>query len=270
MKFVVFCLALGSLVFSACSQPPIYGQEAQSSKSLSGGQTSDEELQTQLGLVVADLLHKQGQLEPLLNEILKRGRAKHANKEGWIEFLEGQVEILRHVKFPLSGAEPEHGMSGELYLLPIVTVLRRLEGELDPVKISVDGLDGEFTVDTLPVLKTSLSLNDSELERLLIYGTRPSDEPWPSRWQIIVADGDGRQMKHKHVKTGSGTMIQPVILQEGAGLAEQLNVADFVEITKPGKYKLQLLFHNTYPLANSDSIADLVILKSAEYEFTVR
>ncbi len=230
---------------------------------------TERELKAKLGEFVADAQNQSFNIEKCCSEILKRSESEESQLD-WESCLAAQIKIMSESKYPSDGQDPEHGMPGEYFLLKIVTTLRRVQGESDPIQLTIKGLDEyEWSSEALPEFQVEINNVDSQYKSFGIFETRPSERPWPSRWKLLVMNEAGDSLETKPVE-GAGQMVRPILISAGGGFSSSLKIADYIEALDAGKYSLRVQFHNTYPLGSIDASEDLIIHQSELVEFEIR
>ena len=159
-----------------------------------------------------------------------------------------------------------NGDVGRDFALLIAT--RRVEGASDPLVVNVVAHPPVIKTPTnqLPMLKVIVKNVDDNQSVFFKFGgdTRSGR---PSRWRVVVKDEQGKEAKHilRFGFMGGGlASIGP--LKPGETFDTTLAVRDFIESPPPGKYTLQVLFHNKHDLSEIQDVSGIVVSQSKPIE----
>jgi len=178
--------------------------------------------------------------ELCLSEIARRGGMK------WEVFLKEKYESLvaSQVK-PYEDADEL--VSGSMFNLELLTVLRRLQGQSDPLQIYIDEPE-ELTVKGMAMPQLKVKIKNVDVEKAGVGFTLGGNyrSGRQSRWRVLVEDEKGKAVTSRRLNSSmGGGMYREGILEHGESWETTLNVRRFIEVPPPGKYKLTIYYHNT-------------------------
>jgi tetratricopeptide (TPR) repeat protein len=172
---------------------------------------------------------------------------------------------------------------GDLQNLELLTALRRVQGQPDPLRILVNAparLECEFP--DLPFLQVCLKNLDAE--RRDIDYTAGSDyrSGRQTRWRFAVRDEQGNLLP------GRGPLVGEDGFLEGGGALEaprphygqcwetELAMGSFVTLDHPGTYDFHIVYHDQWTIADecgnpwNENLAGLILCRSDPLRLTVK
>ncbi|WP_254512333.1 hypothetical protein [Anatilimnocola floriformis] len=156
--------------------------------------------------------------------------------------------------------------------IEVLTALRRAEGLPDPLEVVIDIDKPAITTsaDRLPEFKVAVKNVDAKKEPAFLQRGGDYRTGRPERWRVIVKDEKGNEVKPilSFGFTGGGLSTSGP-LEYGETWGVQIVVRNFIETPKPGKYTLQILFHNECDLARMEDIGSLIVCKSKPIELNI-
>ena len=201
--------------------------------------------------------------ELCLSEIARRGGMK------WEVFLNEKYELLisSQVK-PYEDADELE--SGSKFNLELLTVLRRLQGQSDPLQIYIDDSE-ELTVKGMALPQLKVKIKNVDVEKAGVGFTLGGNyrRGRQSRWRVLVEDEKGKAVTSRRLDSlMGGGIFQEGILEHGESWETTLNVRRFIEVPPPGKYKLTIYYHNTRTI-DTTGVEKLVVSRSKTVPFIV-
>ena len=207
--------------------------------------------------------------EPYLREIVRRGG------KTWEAFLKAKLELLNKKQ----GEDSEPGSRRNLELL---TALRRVQKKPDPVTVVLD-MQGplEATSLSLPILKVAIKNVDCDKTAVGFRNSGDYRNGRQERWRIVIRDDKGRELPvledmpvpHQHgnlIVEIKGGQYQEDVLDYGESWKTELNANSFVRIRQPGKYSLEVLYHDTKTIADESDISGLIFSHSKSFPLVIR
>jgi hypothetical protein len=212
---------------------------------------SDEQLRAALSKPAPDTLEDLLVPENLLAEVVRRG-GKRWERELCTLIDAGEAKNKKEAH-----ARPVGGVA-------LLTALRRIQGKPDPIQVLVVGkrsLTCEFSSPpTFQVLLTNL---DSERRPVWIQAGGDYRSGRQARWRIVVRDAKGHELPEKPCRgLMGGGMFHEEALEHLESWSTHLNMEDYVEIVEPGEYRVEILYHDEYTIADLDNIEGLVVCRS--------
>jgi hypothetical protein len=203
--------------------------------------------------------------EPCLNEIVSRGG------EVWEAFLNAKLDMLNKKRTkPFENAE--HTEPGSRYNLELVTALRRVQKKPDPLVVLL-GAQGPLRATPLSLPRLKVTIKNVDCERTTL-GFRDGGDyrsGRQARWRILARDGKDTVLPVKErLSWEGGGVCQEGVLEYGKSWETVLDVGNFVKITKPGTYSLEVLYHNTKTIADESDISGLIACRSKPIALVVR
>ena len=171
-----------------------------------------------------------------------------------------------------AGADDERSLQSDLGLL---TALRHLQGKAPPLTIRVVGAAETIKGKTreLPILNVEVVNTDAMEQpvRFKFGGDYRSGRL--ARWRIHVWDEHGNQLPVvPRMSSIGGGIYSNGNLAFGDRDSCNLDIASFVRIPNSGKYKVQVMYHNSVSIADIErpnEIEELIVLKSQPFELVV-
>ena len=151
-----------------------------------------------------------------------------------------------------------------------MTAIRRIQKKPDPLKVLVVGRNevsckfGSFP--TFQVVLVNLDV-DHQPVTIRVGGDYRSGRQ--TRWRFVVRDASGRELPEKPNTGMGGGFSHDETLEYGESWSTALNLEDYVAIVEPGRYTMEILFHDQLDIADFDKIDGLVLCKSLPLKITV-
>ena len=227
---------------------------------------SDDDLKKVLNdtLELSDFRSRAG-YEPCLAEIVRRGGMQ------WEAFLKETFDALMEAKVKRHETSKELD-SGSNFNLELLTALRRVSKQPDPLQIFIDEpkeLTGMGS--SMPNLRVRIQNVDIEKNGVgfTIGGNYRSGRQ--ARWRIVVEDENGNviPVRTRYSYTGGG-LSQEGVLRHEETWETSLSIRSFIEVPAPGKYKLTVLYHNTQTIVDAANVDGLIFSKSKPVPFTIK
>jgi hypothetical protein len=207
-------------------------------------------------------------LEVALQELVRRGGA---SVEQFLQTkLRWNTEKLESTRKRLD-ANPQDDELRALVLdlehnLDLLTALRRVEHQPDPLQLVVRPPEaGRAGTRRLPVL--DVALKNADVEKLPIGFHIDRRTGAPEHWRIHVWDRNGNLLpSRKDAPHGKGGQLES--LPFGESWETELNMSDYVDIRLPGEYKVQVLYHEEFGIADIEDVAvldRLIVFKSVPF-----
>ncbi len=157
--------------------------------------------------------------------------------------------------------------------LEFVTAICRIRKQPDPLAVYVHGsADIKASLRKPPVLKVSLKNVDIDNRPLWITYGGDNRSGRHDRWRIHVWNNDGILLPEvdRFSMIGGGIFVEGP-LPYNKNWEAQLNFASYVKIRNPGKYKVQVLYHDNARIADESvqGLDQLIVFKSEPFEMTV-
>jgi hypothetical protein len=202
--------------------------------------------------------------EVCLDETIRRGG------DEWAALLKKRIDSLS-AKY--SNDEDEGILTGKLHGLELLTALRRTQNKPDPLKITIQATEPLVaTPHTLPQLKVAIKNVDIEKQSVGFREGGDYHGGRQDRWRIQLTDEKGNVLPEREPlkeKGGCGLSIyyrggqhMANLLKYGESWGTVLDVSMFINHPKPGKYKLQVLYHNSETIALENDISGLIVCRS--------
>jgi hypothetical protein len=230
------------------------------------GTESEEQLHERLDRIIStdtfqpDSRAYRDVYEPCLSEIIRRSTAEGA------AVLQQQLDALVARSFPESG-DPDFADPGSHYNLELLIALRRAKGQPDPLTILVEHGDGPLNATELflPRLKVSIKNVDVENNDVGFRFGGDYRTGRQARWRIDVIDEDGKWVPTKRSAFGmriAGGLFRDDVLKHGEAWETELDLRQFIEAPPPGRYQLQVLYHNTRTIVDLHDLTGLIVCRS--------
>jgi hypothetical protein len=228
---------------------------------------SDEHLRDRVQkLLAGDRFWREIEYEPCLCEIIRRGG------KNWRLFLERELNKLTARRFqPYQSAEEDQYYQGSTYNSELLTALRRVEKRPDPLKIVVDGPDPLVTkASALPRLKVAVQNVDSEKLRVGFRAGGDYRSGRQARWRLDLVEEKTRSPSVRWQPVGLGIFFgggfcPETTLKPGGTWETVLEVRNYIAPLRPGRYRMEVLYHNTITIADEDDedTSGLIVYRSA-------
>ncbi len=152
--------------------------------------------------------------------------------------------------------------------LEILTAIYRIDQLRDPLAIEVSIPEGGFKAGTRDLLVFDVTLKNVALHDEAIWLRRSG-----FRWRIHIWDSDGKLLwKPPYRVVAWSEVVSKTFLEPGKTWERQLDLRNFVDIRKPGKYKVQMFYHDTVRISVLDDPAELdglIVFQSKPFELLV-
>ena len=227
---------------------------------------SDDDLKKVLNdtLELSDFRSRAG-YEPCLAEIVRRGGMQ------WEAFLKETFDALMEAKVKRHETSKELD-SGSNFNLELLTALRRVSKQPDPLQIFIDEpkeLTGMGS--SMPNLRVRIQNVDIEKNGVgfTIGGNYRSGRQ--ARWRIVVEDKNGKVIPVRAINSfAGGGMVGRGVLGHEESWETSLNIRSFIEAPDPGEYELTVLYHNTQTIVDFANVDGLIFSKSKPAPFTIK
>ena len=260
----VFFLGL-TLLSTAALAGPYFGEVPSAQLLTRVHALPEQQLGERLGELLAhgDFRDKV-EFEAILTEIVRRGRS-----EGEI-LLRRQCEALnvRKIKWYADKTRP-----GSWLNLELLTALRRLQGRPDPLTILVDAPGDSLsgTPLSLPRLKVTIKNVDTEKQEVGFAFGGNYRSGRQARWRLVILDAGGRPVPvRRDFEVDGGGIFTEGVLKPGQSWETTLEMRHFIESPLPGKYQVQVLYHNTRTIVDMEDISGLIVSKSSPIPMIVQ
>lgn len=192
----------------------------------------------------------------VLTEITRRGG------DDWLKFLTSLSQ------------EPVVTIFGEVHSganLEILTALRRLQHQPDPVAVRVDSpLEQEINFPNLPALKVTLINQDATNTPVMFMSGGDYRSGRQARWRVVAIDAHANEIEESEAMGFMGGGIFNFgVLKKDDEWTTTLNLSSYLPALPPGKYKLQILYHDSVTIADIRDIKGLIVSTSPEITLTV-
>ncbi len=149
--------------------------------------------------------------------------------------------------------------------------IRRLQKKPDPLRLLVVGshtLNCKFG--SFPMFQVLLVNLDGDHQPVTIRVGGDYRSGRQTRWRFVVRDASGRELPEKPNPSWiGGGFSHDETLEYGESWTTQLNLEDYAAIVEPGRYTLEILFHDQLNIAEFDKIDGLILCKSLPMQLTV-
>jgi len=155
--------------------------------------------------------------------------------------------------------------------LELLAALRRMEGKPDPLHILVSGSQVvECTTATLPTIEVSIRNVDVGKEAVGFQVGGDYRSGRQARWRFEVRDEEGNltPVKPQSGGGGGGKFLRKM-LEFRQSYETKLEMGKYVEPLTPGRYRVRVLYHDLYPIADID-FPNLILFSSDPFELIVR
>ena len=228
---------------------------------------ADERLSERLDqLLSRDDFRRAAEYEACLSEIIRRGGSK------WAGLLRKRFEALSFREFNTYG-DDEDLEPGSHFNLELLTALRRVERQPDPLRIVVELADDEAESTPLSLPRLQVTIRNVDVEKrdagFTFGGNYRSGRQ--ARWRVWLRDAEGRAVSRRvqrGIITGGG-LSQSGVLRHGESWQTVLDMRRFIMAPAPGRYSLQVLYHDTRTIADSDDRSGLIVCRSDPIPFIV-
>ena len=200
-----------------------------------------------------------------LLEAVRRG-----GKE-WLDYLDDLHATLSSSK--LTPWENEAiTQDGASYNLEVLTALRRLQGTNDPLRIYVDCPSPLIITSTvLPSLDVKIrNVDGEEKDAGFMFGGdyRTGRQ---ARWRISLRDAEGTEIPVvSQLGFFGGGLHSEGTLNFAEAWETTLYLGSYVENPMPGKYTLQVQYHNVKTIAGCQSVSNFIVSVSEPIPVVVR
>ena len=184
-------------------------------------------------------------------------------------------EVIKSLEAGSDEANKQERLLDELSNnLELVTALCRVRKQRDPLAVIVDR-PGRLKAGTRkpPVLKVFLKNVDAERREIGFQRGGDYRSGRHARWRIHVWDSKGNLLPELPSPSFiGGGMTEDAALAFGKEWEAHLPLASYVTMQTPGKYKVQVLYHDSVTIANFDNPKDLeglIVFRSEPFEVNV-
>lgn len=230
---------------------------------------NDEELCNRFARIVAERRYGSrsdsaagpASIEGHLREMLRRG--------GPVAEKALQARVDRQTKAMQSG-KPDR--DGQPYNLEVLTALRRLQGQPDPVRIEVNGeRDLESIFPNLP--KFGVALVNRDGRKLPVSYCNGGDyrSGRLERWRFAITSVKGKATPAvfgEPIRFGGGLFAYSV-LEPGQKWNTVLDARNYVELV-PGNYSIRIQYHDSDELADRAWLGGRIVCQSDEIRLHVQ
>ena len=261
-----------SLCFLTLLVTTLAGAAAPAEPPLAAAGLSEEELRERLSArtpadEVDDPDEEEAHYERLLTEISRRGGGS------WEQFLSAELAADRDGPW----AEDERRMDRRMgekapndprpVGLEMLTTLRRMQKKLDPVAVRIDprlGVVVECVFPTRPEFPVALVNQDWEKQPVLFTFGGDYRSGRQERWRFDVRDERGRAIpvRERFGHGDLGGLYSVAALDFGERWETELAMSSFVPPLPPGRYTVQILYHNTLGIARMRDVDGLIMSES--------
>lgn len=196
-----------------------------------------------------DGYHHLDEYEPCLVEMVRRGMADELEKAY-------ETEKARKPDEPW-------GINN----LELLTALRRAQGKPDPLLIQVELPDRAVyaTMTSLPRLKATVENVDTGHETVNFRDGGDDRSGRRDRWRLVLLDEQGRKVPDAEYVSMSGGGVYSrshLAFGERGDRVNVLDMSEYVTPPRPGKYQLQVLYHNQIAIVHREDLSGLIVSKS--------
>ena len=214
---------------------------------------TDAELQAELRTALAGETHRRywvGTFEAVLSEAIHRGGPD------WEGFLREALALAR--------AEEDGYRRADLELL---TALRRVQGRRDPLRVVLlNPAPLEATFPELPALSVALENADEEDEVFTLSRGGDYRSGRQARWRLAVHDEGGAPVPGLPGLMGPGGGLHSRgPFEPGERWTTELRTGRFVELPRPGRYGVQVLYHDQLAIADEADVAGRIVSGSEPF-----
>ncbi len=194
--------------------------------------------------------------EPCLLEMQRRGG------KVWETFLQ---KTYRDLSRRMVEIHPDlEEIPGNLYALEMLTVLRRLQGNVDPLAVEVDvGQRLIIRNGQLPRIPVALRNVDVGKEAVGFTAGGNYRSGRQARWRVELRNEAGEALPMLEYGFGmGGGIFSELMLEPGKSWETQLELRNFISLPPPGTYTMRVQYHNFRVIASLDELDDLVFFQS--------
>ncbi len=157
--------------------------------------------------------------------------------------------------------------------LELATALRRFDGHPDPLRIFLSGATSpiECKSSQLPIVQASIRNVDSAGAAVGFREGGDYRSGREARWRLEVCDDDGQRWPIKPDRWREGTGIFHFrVLHVGESYQTTLDMNQYVGPLPPGRYRVVVQYHNSFAIANNESMENRIVSSSEPFELVVR
>ncbi len=154
----------------------------------------------------------------------------------------------------------------------LVTALRRIEGEHDPLQIFVEGAP-MITCRAASLPTVHVTIRNVDAAGAAIGFQRGGDDRSgrPARWRFDVRDQRGHCHPIKQLRSDMGGGISVFdVLKYGECYETDLDINKFLEPLPPGRYRVVVQYHNSHTIADDEDASNRIMSVSEPFELIVR
>ena len=269
MILILITLTPGALL---CEEPPQHcvaptREEEESDETADFTSLSDPQLAEQL----ADIISKKDfranpDYETCLIALVRNGTSQST------AILRKHFNALMQRKLARYEGQ-ENPDPGSYCNLELLTALRRIEKRPDPLRIVVETQKGMIAAKTLSLPAIKVRITNVDVEKQDVGFTSGGDyrSGRQARWRLQTADEKGVVVPSRPRRGYmlGGQSIETV-LKYGESWETILNSRDFIATPPPGRYQLQVLYHDTRTISDMDNVAGLIVSKSATVQLVIK
>jgi hypothetical protein len=223
------------------------------------GGFDDAALEAHFAAIMRGLAWRHADYEPCLVELSQRGMA------GQLDRYYRKVMSRERDGIKWSFPDPEN--------LELLAALRRAQRRPDPLRclVTVANRDDFGIKSPAPIIEAKMMNVDTGGEPVYFQHGGDYRGGRMDRWRVLLIDQRGRAVgDSNHLALMGGGVssfgpLQHVKTDHGS----RFDLRRYVAPPRPGKYQLQLLYHNSYRIADEPDLSGLIVMKSQPIAVTV-
>ncbi len=211
---------------------------------------TDAQLAARLETLVAEPQPRSEEYEPCLCEMAKRRMV---------------VELREQLAAVRARSKPQVGQFPDPADLEVLTALRRAENLPDPLAIDVTAFKDEEQRRWSPMLAADVENVDTKRESYILVRSGDYRGGRPERWRFSLTDEQGKQVPEIDffsIMGGGISQTGPFPHGEKYG-PYQFDLRAYLKPPAPGKYTLQVYYHNHRLIASEPNLSGLIVSQSA-------
>ena len=223
--------------------------------------------------------HRVASFEAILCEMIRRGGAAEKVLAARLAAPDAKLKAAREAFEQLEDGSDEKSTQERLVEalqrnLELITALCRVQGKPDPLAVIVDHPE-ELKAGTResPVLEISLKNVGRDKRDIGLAHGGDYRSGRHDRWRVHVWDSKGHLLTElPRASSIGGGWCREGPLPFGETWEAQLALESYVRIRSPGKYKVQLLYHNSELIADVQDATlfdEMIVFRSEPFELTV-
>ena len=201
------------------------------------------------------------------------GVRRHADYEPCLAVMSRQAmadELQRHYDHLMSQErDPNEWPFLDPENLELLTALRRAQRQPDPLHLQVTTADRDLVGNVAPPTMIAVRITNRDVEEEPAYFVFGGDNSGGrrERWRVLLTDEEGRAVGDSNfaslvVRGGGIFSFGPLSIGESGGQEVRFDLRRYVSPPKSGKYQLQVLYHNSYRIADEPDHTGLIVMKS--------